>query len=65
MKSLYVVLFFSLLIFSSSTPISAQTILTVGLSKYTTQLRSIIEAEGYLINNVVYKDISKTTLQNK
>lgn len=39
--------------------------MTVGLSKYTTQLRSIIEAEGYVIHNVAYKDISKATLQHK
>jgi hypothetical protein len=67
MHTLNVLLLFCLLNFSSSisTPLSAQTILTVGLSKYTTQLRSIIETEGYFIENVGYKDISKATLQNK
>lgn len=51
--------------FVSSAALHAQTILTVGLSKYTKELRSIIESEGYAIQNVNYKDISESSLQDK
>jgi hypothetical protein len=50
---------------TSNTHLQAQTVLTVGLDKYATQLYSIIEAEGYAIKNVAYKDISEVTLQDK
>lgn len=43
----------------------AQDILTVGLSKYTTELRGIIEQEGYHIDNVDYNKIDADHLAGK
>lgn len=66
MKSIYTS--FSILFFYSFNFLSflqAQSIVTVGLSKYTNQLRTIIEQEGYNIQNLVYKDISTQTLEGK
>lgn len=66
MKSIYTslcILFFCS--FNFAPFVEAQSILTVGLGKYTTKLRGIIEQEGYQIQNLVYKDISTQTLKDK
>lgn len=65
LNTLVAIFFFYFLSLIFSPPLKAQTVLTVGLSKYTTQLRSIIETEGYSIKNVNYKDISANSLQSK
>lgn len=64
-KVTIVVLFCYIYMLNGLSFLQAQTILTVGLSKYTTELRSIIEESGYVPQNVSYSDISAQSLENK